>query len=371
MTNFAVSFELEQRAFSWQKFDQQRQLHHCKNNVLEQVCQGYLIKLKLKTNKIAFCDLAQFEELGNLLFEVNLPPQPAQIASFYPVLSPDGTRLLIALSYGRDNQMVWTDDKHTGLILVDITRRRSQSILGVNQSFRESFFANDDLVILQTREGLMSIDIATRLDLEFSSYAAEEEDQERQHDDSDPDTSRYDTDSEPEYGIEEDLMFDFEVKQLLSTNLASAAPGEAADEHAPAPGMSLEKKLIVSVEGDTMLVFDVQSIQLQTINWEKAAQLQKRRSGQSLSAFDLNLKVKCQLEYPEGLGDHSTMHKKWAVCRVGDGRKVHVLLATSNFSWVYTLVEQIGEYSVQAPPILVTQRGAVAVLPVNLEQVAV
>ena len=78
------------------------------------------------------------------------------------------------------------------------------------------------------------------------------------------------------------------------------------------------------------------------------------------------------------------MHKKWAVCRVGDGRKVHVLLATSNFSWVYTLVAdrqkedkhvrvaiEEEEYSVQAPPILVTQRGAVAVLPVNLEQVAV
>ena len=125
VTSFAVSFELEQRAFSWQRFDQQRQLHHCKNNVLEQVCGELLIRLKLKTNKIAVCDLALVEELDNLRFEVTLPPQPAQIASFYPVLSPDETRLLIALSYGRDNQTVWTDDKHTGLILVDIHRRRS------------------------------------------------------------------------------------------------------------------------------------------------------------------------------------------------------------------------------------------------------
>ena len=226
---------------------------------------------------------------------------------------------------------------------------------------------------MQTREGLVSIDIATRLDAAFSSYEEEADDQDRRHDDSDADASGYETGSESDYGTEEDLMFDFEVKQLLRNNLASPAKGEAAEDPAPAPGMapSLETKLIVRVDGDTMLVFDVQTLQLQTINWEKAAQLQTWRAGVSLTAKDLNLTEKCQLEYPAGLGDPSAVHKRWAVCRAGGPRKVHVLLATRELSWVYTLVEQIGEYAAPAPPILVTQRGAVAVLPVNREQAAV
>ena len=67
------------------------------------MCKNYLIKLKLATNKIAVCDLSLFEELENKLFEVNLPHQPALISSFYPVLSPKGDRLLLALDYSRDN----------------------------------------------------------------------------------------------------------------------------------------------------------------------------------------------------------------------------------------------------------------------------
>ena len=125
-SNFAVNYERNATKFTWNKFDQQRQLHHMKSNTITQVCDDYLVEFDLQEGKLTFSDLLLIEdgEVDNQLFEVTLSKsyQKGQISSFVPFINPNKTYMVLAISYGRVKNTSWLDEKFQGLILIDLER---------------------------------------------------------------------------------------------------------------------------------------------------------------------------------------------------------------------------------------------------------
>ena len=42
-SNYAVSYEKNSNKFTWSKFDQQRQLHHLRDDSITQVCENFIV----------------------------------------------------------------------------------------------------------------------------------------------------------------------------------------------------------------------------------------------------------------------------------------------------------------------------------------
>ena len=97
-----------------------------RNDQINQVCKNFQIELRIKANKLLFYDLERLEEGQNHLFDVTLPHNFAksQIFSFHPVINESQTYLALALSYGRELEYTWREDKFHGLLLVDLKKRK-------------------------------------------------------------------------------------------------------------------------------------------------------------------------------------------------------------------------------------------------------
>jgi len=58
--NFACLFAKHSNTFDWYTYHQQRQLIHFPDNTISQICDNYLIQLKLRSMKLRFCDLSSY-----------------------------------------------------------------------------------------------------------------------------------------------------------------------------------------------------------------------------------------------------------------------------------------------------------------------
>lgn len=131
-----------------------------KNDHLTQVCQGYQVELKYKSNKLSFYDLERLDESQNHLFDVRLPSNFArsQIFSFYPVMNESKTYMVLALSYGRNLEHTWREEKFHGILLIDIGKRKVLQNENTDP-FKTIMFRSDDELLCQNRYGVFKIEI--------------------------------------------------------------------------------------------------------------------------------------------------------------------------------------------------------------------
>lgn len=115
-------YEKKQNEFTWYKFDQQRQLHHTKNDVITQICENFLVSLDLNKGTISIQNLSKIESAEDIQkFEVRLENyHKGQISSFVPKMNTKKSFMILAVSYGRVKNTQWNDQKFQGMILIDI-----------------------------------------------------------------------------------------------------------------------------------------------------------------------------------------------------------------------------------------------------------